>query len=67
MAELIRPAAPPGIVDSQEAIARQTDTAIAEVERLFEQELAELAAEAKITQYLSVLASRRVRMKLRKL
>lgn len=67
MAELIRPADPSRNVDSQEAIARQTDTAIAEVERLFEQELAELAAEAKITQYLSVLASRRVRMKLRKL
>lgn len=49
-----------------EAIARDTDTEIERVEEIYEQELSTLASDAKITQYLGVLASRRVRMKLRK-
>jgi hypothetical protein len=49
-----------------EAIARETDTSLEEVEKLYEEELEDLANDAKITQYLGVLASRRVKMKLRK-
>lgn len=51
---------------TKEAIAQETHTSIDEVERIYEQELSELASDAKITQYLGVLASKRVRMKLRK-
>ena len=51
---------------TKEAIARETDTAIDEVDRIYEQELSLLASDAKITQYLGVLVSKRVRAKLRK-
>ena len=51
---------------SKEAIARETDTEFAEVDRIYEEELSDLASEAKITQYLGVLASKRVRARLRK-
>ena len=51
---------------SQESIARETHTSIDEVEKIYEQELTQLASEAKITQYLGVLTSKRVRMRLRK-
>jgi hypothetical protein len=51
---------------TKEAIAKETHTSIDEVERIYEQELSELASDAKITQYLGVLASKRVRAKLRK-
>jgi len=50
---------------SKEAIARETDTAIDEVDKIYEQELSELASDAKITQYLGVLVTKRVRAKLR--
>lgn len=49
-----------------EAIARETETSIDVVKEIYEQELTTLASDAKITQYLGVLASRRVRMILRK-
>jgi hypothetical protein len=49
-----------------EALAKETETSVEEVERLYEEELEDLANDAKITQYLGVLASRRVKMKLRK-
>ena len=51
---------------TKEAIARDTDTAIDEVDRIYEQELSQLASAAKITQYLGVLVSKRVRMRLRR-
>lgn len=51
---------------SKEAIARETETSIAEVEKIYEEELSVLASDAKITQYLGVLATKRVRAKLRK-
>ena len=51
---------------SKEAIAKETHTSIDEVEKIYEQELTLLASDAKITQYLGVLTSKRVRMKLRK-
>lgn len=51
---------------SKEAIAEETHTAIDEVEKIYEQELTLLASDAKITQFLGVLASKRVRMRLRK-
>lgn len=67
MATLIRPfASAKNQETSKEAIAKDTDTSIDEVEKIYEQELAQLASEAKITQYLGVLASKRVRMRLRK-
>ena len=49
-----------------EAIARETETSLDEVQKLYEEEIEDLANDAKITQYLGVLASRRVRMRLRK-
>jgi hypothetical protein len=49
-----------------EAIARETETSLDEVQRLYEEEIEDLANDAKITQYIGVLASRRVKMKLRK-
>lgn len=51
---------------SKEAIAKETETSIDEVEKIYEQELRLLASDAKITQYLGVLTTRRVRAKLRK-
>lgn len=66
MATLIRPFASAKNHETSEAIAKDTDTSIDEVEKIYEQELAQLASEAKITQYLGVLASKRVRMRLRK-
>ena len=49
-----------------EAIAKETETSVDIVKEIYEQELNTLSSDAKITQYLGVLASRRVRMKLRK-
>jgi hypothetical protein len=51
---------------SKEAIAEETHTSIDEVDKIYEQELRLLASDAKITQYLGVLTTRRVRAKLRK-
>ena len=51
---------------SKEAIAEETHTSIDEVEKIYEQELTLLASGARITQYLGVLTTRRVRAKLRK-
>ncbi len=49
-----------------EAIAKETDTPPEIVQEIYEQELSSLASDAKITQYLGVLATRRVRMMLRR-
>jgi len=49
-----------------EAIAKETATPVEEVQKIYDEELSELANDAKITQYLGVLASRRVKMRLRK-
>jgi hypothetical protein len=51
---------------SKEAIAEETHTSIDEVDKIYEQELRVLASDARITQYLGVLTTRRVRAKLRK-
>ena len=51
---------------SKEAIAQETHTSLDEVERIYEQELTQLSSGAKITQFLGVLTSKRVRMRLRK-
>ena len=51
---------------SKEAIAKETHTSIDEVEKIYEQELTQLASGAKITQVLGVLTSKRVRMRLRR-
>ena len=49
-----------------EALAKETKRPVEEVQKLYEEELNGLASEAKVTQYLGVLASRRVKMRLRK-
>jgi hypothetical protein len=49
-----------------ESIAKETATSVDVVQEIYEQELSALASDAKITQYLGVLVSRRVRMILRK-
>jgi Protein of unknown function (DUF3562) len=49
-----------------EALAKETKRPVEEVQKLYEEELNDLANEAKVTQYLGVLASRRVKMRLRK-
>ena len=49
-----------------ETIAKETETSVEVVKEIYQQELSALATDAKITQYLGVLASRRVRMLLRK-
>ena len=49
-----------------EAIAKDTDTSPEVVEEIYQQELSTLASEAKITQYLGVIATRRVRMMLQR-
>ena len=51
---------------SKEAIAKETHTSMDEVEKIYEQELTLLASDARITQYLGVLTTRRVRARLRK-
>jgi serine/threonine-protein kinase RIO1 len=51
---------------SKEAIAEETHTSMDEVDKIYEQELTQLASKAKITQYLGVLTTRRVRARLRK-
>ena len=51
---------------SKEAIARETDTSIDEVDRIYEEELSDLSSDAKITQYLGVLTTKRVRARLRR-
>ena len=67
MAALIQNKAP-GKNDraTTEAIAKETETSIEVVQEIYEQEFVTLSTDAKITQYLGVLASRRVRMILSK-
>lgn len=50
----------------KEALAEETHSSLDDVERVYDEEFSSLAADAKITQFLGVLTSRRVRMKLRK-
>jgi hypothetical protein len=52
--------------ETTEAIARETETDVEVVQEIYQQELSVLANDAKITQYLGVLASRRVRLLLRR-
>jgi hypothetical protein len=48
-----------------EALARETGTELSHVKELYEHELAQLEANAKVRGFLSVLACRHVRMALR--
>jgi hypothetical protein len=50
---------------AKEALAEETHTSVDEVAKLYDEEFSTLAAKAKITQFLGVLVSRRVRLKLR--
>ena len=49
-----------------EALAKEMHTSVEEVQKLLDEEIEDLANDAKITQYLGVLANRRVKMRLRK-
>ncbi|MBB6095595.1 hypothetical protein HNQ60_004485 [Povalibacter uvarum] len=67
MASLIRPV--PGNTNDRaatEAIAREMDTDVELVKEIYDEELTTLASDAKITQFLGVLTSRRVKLRLRK-
>ena len=67
MAATIRP--PAGTTSTRaatEAIAKETETDVEVVKLIYDEELTTLSTDAKITQYLGVLASRRVKMRLRK-
>ena len=66
MATTIRSAQVNNSHAATEAIARETETDVEVVKEIYDEELTTLATDAKITQYLGVLASRRVRMRLRK-
>jgi len=46
--------------------AKETHTSIDEVAKIYEQELTQLSSGAKITQFLGVLTSKRVRLRLRR-
>lgn len=50
---------------TKESIALEMHASYVEVDRVYEQELENLAQEAKITQFLDVIVYRRVRMRLR--
>jgi hypothetical protein len=49
-----------------EAIARDTETSIERVQEIYQQQLSALSTDAKITQFLGVLATRRVKLILRR-
>lgn len=66
MAATIRPAQGSNVRAATEAIAKETETDVEVVKIIYDEELSTLATDAKITQYLGVLASRRVKMRLRK-
>lgn len=68
MASLNRAASGQNVNDpaTTEALAKEMDTDVELVREIYRQELTALANDAKITQYLGVLASRRVRMILRR-
>jgi len=48
-----------------EAIAKETHTDVTVVQEIYQEELSALASDAKITQFLGVLTSRRVKMRLK--
>lgn len=48
-----------------DAIARETQTPVEVVRVIYEEEVASLSHDAKITQFVGVIASRRVKMRLR--
>ncbi|HEY8538854.1 MAG TPA: DUF3562 domain-containing protein [Steroidobacteraceae bacterium] len=66
MAARIRASTQKNSRSAAEEIAREMRTSIEEVQRLYEEELEDLAQEARVTQYLGVLASRRVKERLRR-
>ena len=49
-----------------EAIAKETETPVEVVRLIYDEEFSALAAEARITQYVGVIASRRVKLRLLK-
>lgn len=49
-----------------EWLAQETKTSVDLVRQIYEEERSSLASEAKITQYIDVLTSRRVKLRLRK-
>jgi Protein of unknown function (DUF3562) len=66
MAAMIRPPQGSNARATTEAIAKETDTDVEVVKEIYDEELTTLATDAKITQFLGVLTSRRVKLRLRK-
>ena len=62
----IRPPQATNVNAVTEAIARETDTDVEVVKEIYDEELTTLATDAKITQFLGVLTSRRVKIRLRR-
>jgi hypothetical protein len=66
MAAMIRPPQGNNARAVTESIAKEMDTDVEVVKEIYDEELTTLATDAKITQFLGVLTSRRVKLRLRK-
>ena len=66
MAESALPVAAKAESRFAEAIAKETATPVEVVRVIYDEEFSALSAEARITQYVGVIASRRVKLRLQK-
>jgi hypothetical protein len=62
----MRPRSPKNDARLTESIAKETDTPVEVVKMIYDEEFDAVAANARITQYVGVIASRRVKMRLQK-
>ena len=66
MAESVLPVAAKSATRFAETIAKETETPVEVVRLIYDEEFNALAAEARITQYVGVIASRRVKLRLQR-
>ncbi len=66
MSTTTRPRSPKTDARLAESIAKETNTPIELVKAIYDEEFDAIAAKARITQYVGVIASRRVRLRLQK-
>jgi hypothetical protein len=66
MSTNLRPRSPKTDARLAETIAKETNTPIEVVKPIYDEEFDAVAANAKITQYVGVIASRRVKLRLQK-
>ncbi|MFL6548236.1 MAG: DUF3562 domain-containing protein [Povalibacter sp.] len=66
MSANMRPRWPKSDARVAESIARETNTPLEVVKTIYEEEFDAIAANAKITQFVGVIASRRVKLRLQK-